>query len=283
MIFLGPGQKTLPPGPSGSSTRVRETPSPRARSRRSARSRRGSHAAARSSAAAPPAPSGRPDEPASASAPIARAASGADNGDFTTVERYDAPDAPALTANDDFFEFLFSGSEVNYADLKDKVSKGEPLPAVALKGVKITINVDADYTVVRTRLTRNVVGIVQGTDPKLRDTYVAFGAHYDHIGYTEASGEPSRSVGDVRHELPGTVAGYAAPGRQHQQRGRRRRVGDRGADGAREGVRAGAEAEAVAAVRVALRRGGGALRVAVLRRLSRSSRSTRSRRSSTST
>ena len=75
---------------------------------------------------------------------------------------------PALTANDDFFQFLFSGSEVNYAELKDKVSKGEPLPAVALKGVKITFNVDADYTVVRTRLTRNVVGIVQGTDPKLK-------------------------------------------------------------------------------------------------------------------
>ena len=74
---------------------------------------------------------------------------------------------------------------MKYADLKAKATAQEPLPPFALKGVKITFNVDADYTVVRTQLTRNVVGIVPGTDPKLKDTYVAFGAHYDHIGYQE--------------------------------------------------------------------------------------------------
>jgi hypothetical protein len=110
-----------------------------------------------------------------------------DNGDFTTVEHYDRPVPPALTATDDFFDFLFSGSELKYAELKDKASKQEDLPAVSLKGVTITVDVDADYTVVRTRLTRNVIGIVPGTDPMLKNTYVAFGAHYDHIGYSETA------------------------------------------------------------------------------------------------
>jgi len=32
----------------------------------------------------------------------------------------------------------------------------------------------------------NVVGIVRGTDPALRNTYVAYGAHYDHIGIQPA-------------------------------------------------------------------------------------------------
>ena len=54
-----------------------------------------------------------------------------------------------------------------------------------LKDVSITIDVDATYDIVQTRLTRNVVGIVEGTDPHLKDTYVLFGAHYDHIGYLE--------------------------------------------------------------------------------------------------
>jgi hypothetical protein len=49
------------------------------------------------------------------------------------------------------------------------------------------VNVDADYAVVSTRLTRNVVGIVEGSDPRLKDTYVLFGAHYDHIGYSQAT------------------------------------------------------------------------------------------------
>ena len=34
-----------------------------------------------------------------------------DDGDFTTVQRYDRPVAPMLTARDEFFEFLFSGSD----------------------------------------------------------------------------------------------------------------------------------------------------------------------------
>ncbi len=34
------------------------------------------------------------------------------------------------------------------------------------------------------RYARNVVGIIRGSDPKLAGTYVALGAHPDHVGYT---------------------------------------------------------------------------------------------------
>ena len=137
-----------------------------------------------------------------------------DDGDFTTAQRYDRPIVPTLTARDEFFEFLFSGSTTPYAELKDKVAKLEPLPVMALKGVKMTINVDADYTVVRTRLSRNVVGIVSGTDNSLKDTYVAFGAHYDHVGYREgpppagtAAAEPyDRISNGADDDGSGTVA-----------------------------------------------------------------------------
>ncbi len=126
--------------------------------------------------------------PARGAQPAGRGGRGGqpNNGDFTTVQHYDVPVTPQLTATDEFFEFLFSGSDVKYADLKAKADAQEPLPEFTLKGVKMTINVDADYTVVRTQLSRNVVGIVPGTDPRLKDTYVAFGAHYDHTGYQEA-------------------------------------------------------------------------------------------------
>ena len=104
---------------------------------------------------------------------------------FTTVQRFDQPLAPAAIAQDEFFEFLFSGSDLKYADLKAKADKREPLPTFAVKGAKITFNIDPDYSVVRMQLTSNVVGVVEGTDPKLKNTYVAYGAHYDHIGYRE--------------------------------------------------------------------------------------------------
>ena len=48
---------------------------------------------------------------------------------------------------------------------------------------------------VQTRLTRNVVGMVRGTDRGLADTYVMLGAHYDHIGYRQFS-EPASTAPD---------------------------------------------------------------------------------------
>jgi hypothetical protein len=107
--------------------------------------------------------------------------------DFTTAQRYDIPGPLATTAQDDFFEFLFSGAKTSYVELKALAEKREPLPRFQLNGVTLTFNVDAEYTVVTTRLSRNVVGIVEGSDPALKTTYVAFGAHYDHIGYHQTT------------------------------------------------------------------------------------------------
>ena len=97
---------------------------------------------------------------------------------------------------------------MKYAELKDKASKGEPLPGFTLKNVRLTFNIDAKYQVVRTQYTHNVVGIIEGSDPKLKDTYVAFGAHYDHVGYAE--GEVSQGAnGPLRSGARGRVTAGA--------------------------------------------------------------------------
>jgi len=47
-------------------------------------------------------------------------------------------------------------------------------------GASITLNVPAP--VERTVKLRNVVGVLRGADPKLKDTYVMLTSHYDHLG-----------------------------------------------------------------------------------------------------
>ncbi|MGE0100995.1 MAG: M28 family peptidase [Blastocatellales bacterium] len=121
--------------------------------------------------------------------------------DFTTVQRLDNPLPPSVTAEDAFFEFLFSNAEVKYAELKDKAAKQEPLPIFTLKGVKMTFNLDADYQIVRTQYTRNVIGTIDGADPALKNSYVLFSAHYDHVGYAEGeivNGARQGAVGRVK-------------------------------------------------------------------------------------
>lgn len=105
--------------------------------------------------------------------------------DFQTAQRLDNLIVPQITASDEFFAFLFSGSGTDYATLKAAADKQDGLPAAALQNVTIAIDVDADYTTIQTRLTRNVVGRVEGIDPVLKDTHVLLGAHYDHIGYEQ--------------------------------------------------------------------------------------------------
>ena len=125
--------------------------------------------------------------------------------DFTTVERLDKILPPAIRAKDPFFEFLFSRAPSRYDDLKKKAGNREPLPSFRLDDVTLTFNVDAEYEVVRTQLTQNVVGIVEGADPALKATYVAFGAHYDHVGYAE--GEPvGGDSNDRRTRAPGRIS-----------------------------------------------------------------------------
>jgi len=123
--------------------------------------------------------------------------------DFTTAQRLDTPAPPNVTASDAFFEFLFSRAPEKYTELKRKAAAQEPLPSFALAGVTLTFNVDPEYQIVRTQLTHNVVGVVEGRDPQLKRTFVAFGAHYDHVGYAE--GEMTRTDGGARRA--------AAPGR----------------------------------------------------------------------
>jgi len=153
---------------------------------------------------------GRGGAPAAA-APAAGAGGGGgrggmpiEAGDFTTVQRLDNPTPPSLTAQDALFEFLFSNADVKYADLKDKAAKQEDLPTFTLKGVKLTFNIDNDYKIVHTQYTRNVVGIVEGTDSKLKDTWVTMGAHLDHVGYAE---------GEIVQGPNGPVRTGRSPGR----------------------------------------------------------------------
>lgn len=136
----------------------------------------------------------------------ARRGANASLGDLQTVQRLDNKVVPQITAGDEFFTFVFSASGLDYAAIKAAADARAPLPPAALEDVTLTINVDADYTIVQTRLTRNVVGIIPGTDPKLKDSYVMFGAHYDHVGYQQTPLVQGRGGGAGRGGAQATPA-----------------------------------------------------------------------------
>src|SRR5690625_5874276 len=51
------------------------------------------------------------------------------------------------------------------------------------------INVEGEGT--RTFTSRNVIGVIKGTDPVLKDEYILLAAHYDLVGVTYSPGTDS--------------------------------------------------------------------------------------------
>jgi hypothetical protein len=151
----------------------------------------------------------------------ARGRGAATGPDFTTVRRVDAPSPPQLTGDETFFAALFDGAPQGFAELKARAEKGEPLSPDALSA-RIKIDVDTRFETVSEQRTRNVVGLVEGTDPKLRNTYVMFGAHLDHVGYSQtgAGAPPATTSCRVRSEA--AQAAVKAAGRVVQNPGRGR-------------------------------------------------------------
>jgi hypothetical protein len=78
--------------------------------------------------------------------------------------------------------FLLEGTGQTIDDLKAKIESTMKPSSMSVPGAKVTIATTAKTALVRGT---NVLGIIEGSDPKLKDEYFVVGAHYDHNGAWE--------------------------------------------------------------------------------------------------
>ncbi|WP_461412706.1 M28 family peptidase [Gemmatimonas sp.] len=80
--------------------------------------------------------------------------------------------------------------------------KGQPLEALAPGARGGVVNASLDFVELPTDWARNVIGIIPGSDPKLRSQFVAVGAHNDHVGFAAPVDKDSlKAFNDVRNRL----------------------------------------------------------------------------------
>jgi Zn-dependent M28 family amino/carboxypeptidase len=91
---------------------------------------------------------------------------------------------PTVTVNAKIAEALLAPVGLSLAALEEKSKAKEKLQPEPIDGTAAISVVFEE----RREKTQNVVGILEGTDPKLKSEYIAFGAHYDHLK-TNARGE----------------------------------------------------------------------------------------------
>ncbi len=87
---------------------------------------------------------------------------------------------PSLMVSPRVIATIFAGEKFSGSSLYTKAVSGEPLESFDLKPTKkMTASVGV---ITRNIFTQNVVAILEGSDPVLKNEYVAIGAHYDHVG-----------------------------------------------------------------------------------------------------
>jgi hypothetical protein len=102
--------------------------------------------------------------------------------DGSTQARVNEQSAPEFRFNPTEAELLFAGSGHSFAELKAKLDGGEGLANFPLAGT-----LSADLTVREEDFTsNNVLGVLEGSDPELRNQYVVLSAHLDGYGIGKA-------------------------------------------------------------------------------------------------
>jgi hypothetical protein len=147
---------------------------------------------------------------------------------FNTVLNVANKIAPQFTGDEVFYDALLAGSGTTFAEIRAKIDRGEAIPPMSLSA-KVTINIDNGYEVTNEQITHNVVGMVEGSDPVLKDTYVLFGAHLDHVGYSQTGTARGGSTDGCRRRSPAAQDAVVAAGKVVQRPSRGAAPGARGA------------------------------------------------------
>ncbi|MBN2266583.1 MAG: M20/M25/M40 family metallo-hydrolase [Candidatus Aminicenantes bacterium] len=90
--------------------------------------------------------------------------------------------ASATPITREMANFLLEGTGQTIDDFKTKIESTMKPVSMDIAGAKMTIASTAKVALVRCK---NVLGIIEGSDPKLKDEYFVVGGHYDHLGAWE--------------------------------------------------------------------------------------------------
>jgi hypothetical protein len=116
----------------------------------------------------------------------------------------DQASIPSIAASAGLLETIFAGEKINGADLMARKFDALAEDSFALSAdKKISINVASSL---KTVYTQNVVGMVEGSDAKLKNEYVALGAHYDHVGTNQNAPGADKIWNGADDDGSGTVS-----------------------------------------------------------------------------
>ncbi len=91
----------------------------------------------------------------------------------------EAVEVPVVHISGDLAEDIAESAGRSFTDLAESAERPGGVAAAPLAGPRVELTTSVRRTTVANR---NVVGLIEGADPELRDEWIIIGAHYDHDG-----------------------------------------------------------------------------------------------------
>jgi hypothetical protein len=89
---------------------------------------------------------------------------------------------PTITITREIANLILENTGKTIDELKKIIETTYKPASRDLPGARVTINSTAKVQLVRAK---NIIGYIEGSDPKLKDEYFVVGAHFDHVGRWE--------------------------------------------------------------------------------------------------
>jgi len=91
-------------------------------------------------------------------------------------------------------------------DLRERIDREERPASMPLPGLKASLALTLEKI---TRKTENVIGILPGSDPELKNEFVVIGAHYDHLGLGHFGTLDTSAEGQIHNGADDNASGTA--------------------------------------------------------------------------
>jgi len=76
-------------------------------------------------------------------------------------------------------EKIFKSAGKSMCDIQEEFDKTAQPNSFEIEGIEISFTSSGEKSI---KITKNVVGLIEGSDPELKNEVVIIGAHYDHVG-----------------------------------------------------------------------------------------------------
>jgi len=93
--------------------------------------------------------------------------------------------APVAMVGPEVASVLLKQFKGSPEEVRGNIAADSTFAPTALKGITATIDIKAD---VEEKTSENVAGLLEGSDPVLKNEYLLFTAHYDHVGISAVDG-----------------------------------------------------------------------------------------------